>query len=567
MINTFAAQPPSLNSPGTSIVKGLNDRQHDSDKMLPIPIPLPASFSTIPNETTISRPNILHGNTIPSSFARGRRVGTSNDNGHNSINRRIPTHGYLQQDTHQNIQNYRQSTTHHQPQTHVDWIPHIESVLPKPSQDNSSEPSGSKRISIEHRKSSESRNMDPNHHLQQNPAPNSSTSISPPLHQGNFSNPQIAALAAAAAYHPLWPTYRAAAAAAAAAAQAQIAAAAASVVSNASTQVGSAFSIPTAKATVNETPNIFSSSVSNLSHNMSGTSSSVDTSLPPYIPTFPTSFDSSSMEGNFTRQSEQVTASPLFTPYHPYHLAAAAAFASSQMVEFQRSFSASQSTVPTLIPSASQEEDMPSSTTQEHFPSISDEGTNNSKTDDKATTSPSVGGNDKRSSTPVAKRRCSKNPYSIDEILREEQNSTKKENVDLYSWKINDEEKCKVVENHFTAHNNSNAQSQSNDYSLVKQNNAPNQNEPKVNMSIRPSNLIKEDINEGSLPSNQNEKEMQVVIDKNDSLEDISFDKEDDSFLTSNNSKNSYDLKRKISATDDEDVSKSEKTKDLLFID
>ena len=231
-----------MNSPGTSVVKGLNDRQHGNDKMLPIPIPLPASFSTISNETTISRPNILQGNSIPSSFGRGRRVGSSSDNGHNSINRRIPTHGYLQQDTHQNIQHYRQSTSHHQPQTHVDWMPQIESVLPKPSEDSSSEPSGSKKISTEHRKSSESRYMDHNLHIQQNPPPNSHASISPPLHQGNFSNPQIAALAAAAAYHPLWPTYRAAAAAAAAAAQAQIAAAAASVVSNASTQGASAFS-------------------------------------------------------------------------------------------------------------------------------------------------------------------------------------------------------------------------------------------------------------------------------------------------------------------------------------
>ena len=567
MINTFAAQPPPLNSPGTSVVKGLNDRQHGNDKMLPIPIPLPASFSTISNETTISRPNILQGNTIPSSFGRGPRVGRSSDNGHNSINRRIPTHGYLQQDTHQNIQHYRQSTSHHQPQTHVDWMPHIESVLPKPSQESDSEPSGSKRISTEHRKSSESRNMDHNLHIQQNPPHNSNTSISPPLHQSNFSNPQIAALAAAAAYHPLWPTYRAAAAAAAAAAQAQIAAAAASAVSNASTQGASAFSIPSAKTTVNETPNIFSNSVSNLSHSMAGTSNAVDTNLTPYIPAFHTSFDSSSMEGNFTRQSEPVTASPLFTPYHPYHLAAAAAFVSSQMVEFQRSLSASQSTVPTLVPSASQEENMPSSTTQEHFPSISDEGANNSKTDDKVIASPSVGGNERRCSPPVAKRRCSKNPYSIDEILREEQNSTRNENVEMYSWKIDDEEKCKIPKKHFTTHNNSNAQKQSNDCLLVKQNNTSNKNETKDDMNITPSNLINENINECSLPNNKKEIEIRVVMDNDNILKDISYEKEDDSVSISNNSKNSYVLKRETSATDDEDVPKTEKTRDLLFTD
>ena len=567
MINTFAVQAPPLNSSGTSVVKGPNDRQHGDDKMLPIPIPLPASFSTISNETTISRASILQGNTIPSSFGRGRRVGSSSDNGHNSINRRIPTHGLLQQDTHQNIQHYRQSTSHHQPRSHVDWMPQIESVLPKPSHDSTSETSGSKKISTEHRKSIESRNMDHNFHIQHNPPPNSNTSISPPLHQGNFSNPQIAALAAAAAYHPLWPTYRAAAAAAAAAAQAQIAAAAASVVSDASTQGASAFSIPSAKATVNETPNIFSNSVSNLSHPMTGTSSAVGTSLTPYIPTFHTSFDSSSMEGNLTRQSEQVTASPLFTPYHPYHLAAAAAFASSQMVEFQRSFSASQSTVPTLVPSASQEEDMPSSTTQEHVPSISDEGANNSKADDKVIASPSVGGNERRSSPPVAKRRWSKNPYSIDEILREEQNSTRNENVQMYSRNINDEEKCKIAKKHFTTHNNSNTQNQSNDCLLVKQNNTSNQNEPKDDMNISQSNLFNENINECSLPNNKNEKEMHVIMDNDDILKDISYDKEDDAVFLSNNSKNSYVLKKEISASDDEDVPKTEKTRDLLFTD
>ena len=115
--------------------------------------------------------------------------------------------------------------------------------------------------------------------------------------------------------------------------------------------------------------------------------------------------------------------------------------------------------------------------------------------------------------------------------------------------------------------NNPNAQNQSKDDLLVKQNNAPDQNEPKVDMNIRPSTLIKDDINEGSLSTNRNAKEMRVVIDNDDILEDISFDKEDDSFLTSNNSKNSYIFKRKISETEDEDVPKTEKTRDLLFTD
>ena len=402
--------------------------------MLPIPIPLPASFSTMSNDPTISRQNILANNSLSSSFGRGRRGNNNNtQNGHNQRNSNI---GNVGQDIYENMQQYQSSSVLHHSQPNVDWIANRNLNLPKPSQNSSPEPSGSNRMTTERRKSSDAMNMDISHHNQPKLQPNTNMSMSPPpLPQPNFSNPQIAALAAAAAYHPLWPTYRVAAAAAAAAAQAQIAAAAASVASNAPTTGGSAFSVPITKASVEETTNFFSNSASNLSHTLSGASNAVDSNLLPYIPSpippFHAGVDSTTMQSNFPRQAEQVPGSHLFTSYHPYHLAAAAAFASSQMVELQRSFSASHTNDSANVPPATQDEDLPSSTTQEHSLIVSDEVPTKSKMNEKTEASLSSGDNERRSSSPVAKKRCSKNPYSIEEILREEEGSHRTKNTQM----------------------------------------------------------------------------------------------------------------------------------------
>lgn len=335
-----------------------------------------------------------------------------------SNNRRFSSLVQQSYDNHQ----YQSSLPLQHSQHQRDWGNNIHTHLTKSSQNNPSESLGS-RSEIERVASSDGIGIVSHHHdLPPNYQENTNSPISPP--PTNFPSPQIAALAAAAAYHPLWPTYRAAAAAAAAAAQAQIAAVAAAAASNTSSSPGSsAFSQPLPKNTA-VSGNRFTNAT-NISRSLSNLANPTNETPSPYIPSqtapFQMSFDSSLIQNSFndSRQSETATASSLFTPYHPYHLAAAAAFASSQMVELQRSFALSHSSNSMDRIPASQDEDMPSSTTQEHSPIVNDESSSKSRGEEAPQSRSSA--TEKFSASSSVKKRNSKNPYSIDEILREEE--------------------------------------------------------------------------------------------------------------------------------------------------
>ena len=266
--------------------------------------------------------------------------------------------------------------------------------------------------------------------IHDNYPPSTETSLSPPVSSSSFTSPQIAALAAAASYHPLWPTYRAAAAAAAAAAQAQIAAVAASAVPNPSNSGPSAFSQPLPKSNLDCATNLSNSSIHH--HSSSNLSTNVTPNLLPYNnllsqtnPFPPNIFEPRSAPSSVSnaRLPDTEAASNLFSHYNPYHLAAAAAFASSQMVDLHRTFSFGHNMTPISTILTSQEEDVPSSTTQEHSPSVNNEGCQQVKNDEDTDNSRKLK-NEKVSSTPSIKKRNSKNPYSIDAILSEDEGSS-----------------------------------------------------------------------------------------------------------------------------------------------
>ena len=111
-------------------------------------------------------------------------------------------------------------------------------------------------------------------------------------------------------------------------------------------------------------------SIAHHSSNLSNPFQLHPTYIPSQHPPIQTGSGSSSAQGHLgsTTQSETASASApsnIFAVYHPYHLAAAAAFASSQMVELQRSYTSNHNQVPLNVVPAAQDEDMPSSTTQE----------------------------------------------------------------------------------------------------------------------------------------------------------------------------------------------------------
>ena len=401
-----------------------SNRRHEENKLLSVPIPIPASFSTISTESQLGREMSTATNALTPSLGRGRRGGV-NQNSQMSHNRRLSNlvHHPLERPQH-----YQPSLSLHQSESNQDWGTKIDSNLTASSQNHSQKSIGT-RADIESIRPSERDNIasQPNN-SQLDYHANTNSSLDPPPHPITYPSPQIAALAAAAAYHPLWPTYRAAAAAAAA--QAQMAAVAAASVSSASTPGSSAFSRPLKETSSDSgsnsnNTNIASQPLSNLVNSPHATPTT------PYFPSqnplFNVHFNSSSIQGPFSdsRHTETAAGTSLFTPYHPYHLAAAAAFASSQMIELQRSFAMSQNSTNSLsIMSATPEEDMPSSTTQEHSPIVNNESPTNNKGEEQmqAFQTPPIEKN--LASSTKNKQRNSRNPYSIDEILREEEEST-----------------------------------------------------------------------------------------------------------------------------------------------
>ena len=415
-----------MHTPTAGISKTSNKRKYETNKSSSsVPIPIPASFSSIPMDSLlrIEEPSSAKTSTIPQETTRGTFTNPNNMMSNSRM---------------RNLSQRPQNNEHYLPQPSVlsqqesqgGWGSSVYRNAPNLSQSSSQQNLEITR-DRERKRSSNSSSIGPQFGIiHDNYPPSTDTSLSPPISSSSFTSPQIAALAAAASYHPLWPTYRAAAAAAAAAAQAQIAAVAAAAVPNPSNSGPSAFSQPLPKSNLECATNLSNSSIHH--HSSSNPSTNIQASLPPYNnllsqtnPFPPNIFEPRSAPSSVSnaRLPDTENASNLFSHYNPYHLAAAAAFASSQMVDLHRTFSFSHNMTPISTILTSQEEDMPSSTTQEHSPSVNNDGFQQPKNDEEKDYSQTLK-NEKVTSTPLVKKRTSKNPYSIDAILSEDEGSS-----------------------------------------------------------------------------------------------------------------------------------------------
>ena len=415
-----------MHTPTTGINKTSNKRKYETNKSSSsVPIPIPASFSSIPmdsllrrDESSSAKTSMIPQETTRGSFANPNNM-MSNSRMRNLSQRPQNNEHYLQ---HPSVLSQHESQ--------AGWGSSVYRNTPNLSQ-NSSQPNIEITRDRERERSPKSSSIGPQLGIiHENYPPSTDTSLSPPISSSSFTSPQIAALAAAASYHPLWPTYRAAAAAAAAAAQAQIAAVAAAAVPNPSNSGPSAFSQPLPKSNLECATNLSNSSIhhpssSNLSTNITANLPSYNNLLSQTNPFPPNIFEPRSAPSSVSnaRLPDTEAASNLLSHYNPYHLAAAAAFASSQMADLHRTFSFSHNMTPINTILTSQEEDMPSSTTQEHSPSVNNEGCQQSKTDEDKDYSQKLN-DEKASSMPLVKKRNAKNPYSIDAILSEDEGSS-----------------------------------------------------------------------------------------------------------------------------------------------
>ena len=414
-----------MHTPTTGISKTSNKRKYETSKSSSsVPIPIPASFSNIPMDSLLRREESSPAttSTIPKETTRGSFTSPNNIMSNSRMRN-------LSQQPQNNEHYLQHPSVLSQQESPAFWGSSSYRNAPNLSQ-NSSQQNFEITRDRERERSSNSSSIGPQLGIiHDNSSQSTDTSLSPSVTSSSFTSPQIAALAAAASYHPLWPTYRAAAAAAAAAAQAQIAAVAAAAVPNPSNSGPSAFSQPLPKSNLECATNSSNSSIH--PHSSSNLPTNIPANLLPYNnllsqtnPFPPNIFEPRSAPSSVpnARLPDTEAASNLFSHYNPYHLAAAAAFASSQMADLHRTFSFSHNMNPISTILTSQEEDMPSSTTQEHSPSVNNEGCQQPKNDEDKDYSQKLK-NEKVSSIPIVKKRNAMNPYSIDAILSEDERS------------------------------------------------------------------------------------------------------------------------------------------------